>query len=90
DLRPFAIPLLIICVFQLFVTFIRYVFFTEGLEFGKLWNDLVILFLMVSISGLMLVHLGLLSGVRSMIDNLFNHNGHNHGHARSDEAHWID
>jgi hypothetical protein len=79
----------------LFVTFLRYVFFTDGLdpvEPGKLWNDLVILFLMISISGLMLVHLGLLSGVRSLIDNLFNQNGHSHSlrQPSSDEAHWVD
>ena len=73
DLRPFAIPLLIISVVQLFVIVVRYVFTTDA----KGWmviSDFTIFFVMVSISALMLVHIGILSPLRDSINGLFESN----------------
>jgi hypothetical protein len=90
DLRPFAIPLLIISVLQLFAIVFRYVFFfTPEVQATKLLGDLLVFFLMISISALMLMHLGLLSGLRSQIDNLFSQNGNGNGKPKDDRAHWV-
>lgn len=91
DLRPFAVPLLIISVLQLFVTVFHYVYFTANLDPLKLWNDLLIFFLMVSIAALMLIHLGILDTARSWIDSLFSHNGNGNGNGKSkdNEQHWV-
>ena len=70
DLRPFAIPLLIISVLQLFVIVFRYVF--DGNPKGTLViADLTIFVVMTSISALMLMHVGILAPVRYFIDELF-------------------
>lgn len=73
DLRPFAIPLLIISVLQLFVIVIRYVFDTNpnGL---LLFADFTIFIVMISISALMLMHIGILSPLRDQIGELFSQN----------------
>jgi len=70
DLRPFAIPLLIISVLQLFVIVYRYVFDANpnGL---MLFADLTIFIVMTSISALMLMHIGVLAPVRDRISELF-------------------
>ena len=70
DLRPFAIPLLIISVLQLFMIVIRYVFDANpnGL---LLVADLTIFTIMISISALMLMHIGILSPLRDRIGRLF-------------------
>jgi len=70
DLRPFAIPLLIISVLQLFMIVIRYVFDANpnGL---LLVADLTIFTVMISISALMLMHIGILSPLRDQIGRLF-------------------
>jgi hypothetical protein len=84
DLRPFAIPLLIISVFQLFAIIIRYVFVANP-NGWKLFGDFSIFGVMISISALMLVHIGILSPLRDSVNGLFirkdnsnhNHNGDN-------------
>jgi hypothetical protein len=70
DLRPFAIPLLIISVLQLFVIVIRYVF-VENPNGWMLFADFTIFFVMISISALMLMHIGILAPVRYFIGELF-------------------
>ena len=80
DLRPFAIPLLVISVLQLFVIILRYVFIEDpnGL---MLFGDFTIFGVMISISALMLAHIGILSPLRDWVNSLFiandnsNHNG---------------
>jgi hypothetical protein len=79
DLRPFAIPLLIISVLQLFVIVFRYVFDANpnGL---MLFADFTIFIVMTSISALMLMHIGILSPLRDRIGELFSDGqvtGHN-------------
>lgn len=76
DLRPFAIPPLIISIVHLFVIVYHYVFVANpnGL---MLPGDLVIFIVMISISGLMLMHIGILSPLRDYIVNIFDGNGHN-------------
>jgi hypothetical protein len=70
DLRPFAIPLLIISVLQLFVIVFRYVF--DVVSNGWLvFADLTIFIVMISISALMLMHIGILAPLRYFIDELF-------------------
>jgi hypothetical protein len=70
DLRPFAIPLLIISVLQLFVIVFRYVFDANpnGL---MLFADITIFIVMISISALMLMHIGILAPIRDQIGELF-------------------
>lgn len=80
DLRPFAIPLLIISVLQLFVIVYRYVF-SANANGWRLFGDFAILFVMTSLSALMLMHIGILSPLRDWINGMFaeneksNHNG---------------
>jgi hypothetical protein len=78
DLRPFAIPLLIISVLQLCAIVFRYVFEKNPNGF-MLFGDLTIFTVMISISALMLTHIGILSPLRDQIGALFNqstdHNG---------------
>jgi hypothetical protein len=70
DLRPFIIPLLIISVLQLFMIVFRYVF--DAVSNGWLvFADLTIFIVMVSISALMLMHIGILAPLRYFIDELF-------------------
>ncbi len=70
DLRPFAIPLLIIGVLQLIVIVYKYVFekSPNGLY---IFGDLTIFVVMTSISTLMLMHIGILSPLRSQVSGLF-------------------
>jgi hypothetical protein len=70
DLRPFAIPLLIISVLQVFVIVFRYVFDANpnGL---MLFADFTIFIVMISISALMLMHIGILSPMRDWIGEFF-------------------
>jgi hypothetical protein len=78
DLRPFAIPLLIIGVLQLFVIVIRYVFDKNPNGF-MLIADLTIFSVMISISALMLMHIGILSPIRDQINNIFIRNETSNG-----------
>lgn len=70
DLRPFAIPLLIISVLQLFVIVIRYVF-AKNPNGLMLFADFTIFGVMILISALMLMHIGILSPVRDQINEIF-------------------
>ena len=70
DLRPVAIPLLIISVVQIFVIVYRYVF-TQGANGMLVLGDFTICIMMISISALMLMHIGLLSPFRAWIDGMF-------------------
>jgi hypothetical protein len=58
--RPFAIPLLIISVIQLFVIIYRYVFVPNP-NGWMIISDFTIFFVMISLSVLMLMHIGILS-----------------------------
>jgi len=70
DLRPFAIPLLIVSVLQLFVIVFRYVF-SANPNGWMLFADFTIFIMMISISALMLMHIGILSPIRDWIGELF-------------------
>jgi hypothetical protein len=86
DLRPFAVPLLIVSVLHIFVMVFRYVF-TSDAQGTYLLGDLSIFIVMISISALMLMHLGILSSVRSNIDGIFSQNGN--GNGKDNGHHWI-
>lgn len=74
DLRPFAIPLLVISVLQLFVIVRRYVFTTNSNSW-MLVGDLTIFIIMIAISALMLMHIGIMAPVRARVNGLFIQNG---------------
>jgi hypothetical protein len=82
DLRPFAIPLLIISVLQLFVIVFRYVFDVNP-NGWMLFADFTIFIMMISISALMLSHIGILSPVRDWIGELFLQKSGSEGNANS-------
>jgi hypothetical protein len=90
DLRPFAIPLLIISVVDLFVIVYHYIFTTHAIGV-KVIADFTIFIVMIIISALMLMHIGILSPMRDGISDLFsrkqesegNGNGHGNGHGLS-------
>lgn len=70
DLRPFAIPLLAISVIHLFVIVYHYVF--AGNENGIFaLGDVTVFTLMITIAGLMLMHIGIFSSMREAIGDLF-------------------
>jgi hypothetical protein len=72
DLRPFAIPLLVISVVHLFLIVYHYVF--EGVDEGMgiyALGDFTVFVLMITASGLMLMHGGALAPLREMISGLF-------------------
>jgi hypothetical protein len=70
DLRPFAIPLLIISVIHLFVIVFHYVFAEDGNGIFAL-ADFTVFILMIVISGLMLMHIGIFSPMRDALGGLF-------------------
>jgi hypothetical protein len=70
DLRPFAIPLLVISVLQLFVIVYRYVF-VQNPNGLMLFGDFTVFIVMISISALMLMHIGILSPIRDLISGFF-------------------
>lgn len=76
DLRPFAIPLLIITVLQLFVIVMRYIFTSDAVGW-MLIGDIAIFAVMVSLAVLMLLHIGIFSPLRDHIDGLFANNHSN-------------
>jgi hypothetical protein len=84
DLRPFAIPLLIISVVHLFVIVYRYVFTTDAIG-EKVMGDLSIFIVMISISALMLMHIGIFSPIREQINDIFS-NKENSNHKNSEEG----
>ena len=70
DLRAFSVPLLLLSLFQLCMIVYRYVF-TPNAKPGFLVWDLVFFTGMLSISGLMLAHLGVLNWLRRAVDGTF-------------------
>ncbi|MBK8619362.1 MAG: hypothetical protein IPN96_20130 [Anaerolineales bacterium] len=84
DLRPFAIPLLIISVVHLFVIVYRYVF-AAGTDGQRVLGDLTIFIVMISISALMLMHIGIFSPIRDQIDDMFSKNGNSDHKNNGDE-----
>ena len=74
DLRPFAIPLLIISVLHLFVIVYRYVFSTDAIR-KMVFGDFTVFIVMISLSALMLMHIGVLEPLREQINDLFSKKG---------------
>ncbi|HET6596638.1 MAG TPA: hypothetical protein VFG81_13520 [Anaerolineales bacterium] len=72
DLRPFSIPLLVICMIHLGLIVFRYVF-TEANP-SYLWTDLLFFLAMASFGYLMLAHIGLLTPLRRQLTNYFDRN----------------
>jgi hypothetical protein len=70
DMRPFSVPLLLLSLFQLCMIVYRYVFTSDARPAFLFW-DLVFFIGMLSISGLMLAHLGTLNGLRRAVDGMF-------------------
>ena len=73
DLRPFAVPLLIINLIQLGLIVFRYVFTTGGNP-AYLLNDIFFFLAMSAFSIFMLVHIGLLAPIRVQLTNYFDKN----------------
>jgi hypothetical protein len=71
DLRPFAVPLLLISLSQLGMIVFRYVFDTADVKVGFLWKDLVFFFMMTTVSVSMLAHWGLLAPLRGKLTGYF-------------------
>ena len=71
DLRPFSVPLLLISLSQLGLIVFRYVFDTDNVHAGFLWKDLVLFFMMSSVSVSMLAHWGILEPLRMQLTNFF-------------------
>jgi len=72
DLRPFSIPLLIICMIHLGLIVFRYVFAAGNP--GYLWADLLFFLAMSGFGFLMLAHLGLLTPLRTRLTSYFDRN----------------
>ncbi len=73
NLRPFALPLLIISLIQLGLIVYRYVF-TEPVKTSFLWMDLFFFFGMSVFSISMLAHFGVLDPLRAQLTNYFDRN----------------
>lgn len=71
DLRPFSVPLLLISLSQLGLIVFRYVFDTADVRASFLWEDLVLFFMMSSVSVSMLAHWGLLEPLRQQLTHFF-------------------
>ena len=72
DLRPFSIPLLVICMIQLGLIVFRYVFAAGNPTY--LWKDFLFFMAMSGFAYLMLAHLGLLTPLRTRLTNYFDRN----------------
>ena len=72
DLRPLAIPLLVISMIHLGLIVFRYVFTVANP--GYLWTDLLFFLVMGSFGYLMLAHIGLLAPLRTQLTNYFDRN----------------
>ena len=72
DLRPFSMPLLVICMIQLGLIVFRYVFAAGNPTF--LWKDLIFFLAMSGFAFLMLAHLGLLTPLRTRLTSYFDRN----------------
>lgn len=73
NLRPFAIPLLMINLIQLGLIVLRYVFMPDAKAI-YLINDLIFFAVMTSFSVFMLAHIGLLRPLRNQLTNYFDRN----------------
>jgi hypothetical protein len=73
NLRPLALPLLIINLFQLGLIVFRYVFTTD-VKPGYLVLDLIFFIAMTAVSVFMLAHIGLLRPLRVQLTNYFDKN----------------
>ena len=73
NLRPLALPLLIINLIQLGLIVFRYVFVPNP-QLGYLINDLIFFAVMTAISIFMLAHIGLLAPLRTRLTNYFDKN----------------
>jgi hypothetical protein len=71
DLRPFAIPLIIISVIHLFIIVANFIFNEDAGGMLNLLGDFTVFLFMITTSGLMLMHLGIFSGVREQIGDWF-------------------
>lgn len=71
DLRPFAIPILLISLGQLGMIVFRYVFDTQTVKPGFLWKDLTFFIMMITVSVSMLAHWGMLAPLRAQLTALF-------------------
>ena len=72
DLRPLAIPLLVISMIHLALIVFRYVFTQANQDY--LLTDLIFFFMMASFGYLMLAHIGLLAPLRTQLTNYFDRN----------------
>jgi len=70
NLVPFAIPLLIISLVQLYLIVFHYVFGTVN-DYAYLWGDLAFFVWMTAIGILMIIRVGVLTSVRKYIGKLF-------------------
>ncbi len=77
SLRPFSAPLLIFNLAHLYLIVIHYVFM-DTVDYGKLIYDILFFLGMTGVSIFMMIHVGVLAGVRGAIDRMFekNPNGH--------------
>jgi hypothetical protein len=73
NLRPLALPILIINLIQLGLIVLRYVF-TPDAKGGYLMLDLIFFAGMTAFSAFMLAHIGLLAPLRTQITNYFDRN----------------
>lgn len=73
NLRPLALPLLIINLIQLGLIVLRYVF-TSDAKGGYLMLDMIFFAGMTAFSAFMLAHIGLLAPLRNRITNYFDRN----------------
>lgn len=72
DLRPLAIPLLIVSMIHLMLIVFRYVFSAGNPSY--LLNDLLFFLLMAAFGYLMLAHIGLLKPLRAQLTTYFDRN----------------
>jgi len=73
SLRPLSVPLLIFNLGHLYLIVVHYVFMSQVL-YEKLIYDILFFLGMTAISVFMMIHVGVLAGVRSKIDRLFEKN----------------
>jgi hypothetical protein len=73
NLRPLALPLLIINLTQLGLIVLRYVFI-PGAQASSLFNDIIFFVGMSAFSIFMLAHIGLLAPLRKRLTNYFDRN----------------
>ena len=80
SLQLFSIPLLLIALVHLFLIVYHYVYALD-VNYDYLIGDILFFLGMITVSVLMLMHVGVLSGLRNIIDRLFEkkNNGNGNG-----------